>query len=105
MPSTFCCYKYFSNIYLIQGDYLTLVDTGNDYTAYMQLFREGFNPAHRQKIVLTHGHRDHSMGIFELLRYPSVKENPELEVSLHKEGPAELKELLEKARGMAYYKL
>jgi hypothetical protein len=69
-------YEYSSNIYLIQGDYLTLVDPGNDYTADIELFREGFNPAHLQKMVLTHGHWDHSMGIFEPLRYPFRQGNP-----------------------------
>jgi hypothetical protein len=64
-------YHFSSNIYVLAGDYLTVVDSGNDYTSFIQLFKLGFNPADIKKIVLTHGHRDHAMGTFELLRYPS----------------------------------
>jgi glyoxylase-like metal-dependent hydrolase (beta-lactamase superfamily II) len=87
-------YEYSSNIYLLQNDYLTIVDPGNDYTAYIHLFEQGFNPADLKRIVLTHGHRDHCMGTFELLRYSAFKENPALEIFLHKDGPGEMKQML-----------
>lgn len=82
-----------SNIYVIGGDYLTIVDPGNDYTAYMDLFSLDYDPAAIKKIVLTHGHQDHAMGIFELLRsYPSVLDNGGLELILHEASPPQLKE-------------
>ncbi|WP_051275910.1 MBL fold metallo-hydrolase [Desulfovirgula thermocuniculi] len=88
-------YDFSSNIYALCGDYLTLIDAGNDYTAFIQLFAEGFKPADVQKVVLTHGHMDHAMGTVELLRaYPSILREGRLEVVLHREGPEELKEIV-----------
>ena len=92
-------YDYSSNIYLIKGDkYLSIVDPGNDYTSYMDLFRQGWcQPQDIKKIALTHGHRDHSMGAFELLRaYPSIAESGGFELILHKESPEELKDVVKK---------
>ncbi len=88
-------YEYSSNVYLLKGDYLTLVDPGNDYTGLMELFRQGFQPADIKKIVLTHGHRDHCMGAFELLRaYPSIAAGGGIELILHEAGPVELKKII-----------
>jgi glyoxylase-like metal-dependent hydrolase (beta-lactamase superfamily II) len=90
-------YDYSSNIYVIKGDYLTIVDPGNDYTGFMDLFKLGYRPEDIKKIVLTHGHRDHSMGAFELLRaYPTLAESGGFELILHKDSPAELKEVVKK---------
>jgi glyoxylase-like metal-dependent hydrolase (beta-lactamase superfamily II) len=90
-------YAYSSNIYVIKGDYLTIVDPGNDYTGLMDLFKLGFRPEDIKKIVLTHGHRDTSMGAFELLRaYPQLAESGGFELILHKESPQELKEMIQK---------
>jgi glyoxylase-like metal-dependent hydrolase (beta-lactamase superfamily II) len=90
-------YDYSSNIYVIRGDYLTIVDPGNDYTGFMDLFEQGCRPEDIKKIVLTHGHRDHSMGAFELLRaYPKLAESGGFELILHAESPAELKEVVKK---------
>jgi hypothetical protein len=48
----FCLgFDFSSNVYLIQGDYLTLIDPGNDYTAFMELFALGFKPTDIKKIV------------------------------------------------------
>jgi hydroxyacylglutathione hydrolase len=91
-------YEYSSNIYVIKGDYLTIVDPGNDYTGLMDLFKLGFKPEDIKKIVLTHGHRDTSMGSFELLRaYPQLAESGGFELILHKDSPAELKEMIKKS--------
>jgi len=87
-------YDLSSNIYVIKGDYLTIVDPGNDYTAFMALFDLGYEPGNIKKIVLTHGHRDHAMGTFELLRYPSINESKDLEIIIHKEGPDEFKKMI-----------
>jgi glyoxylase-like metal-dependent hydrolase (beta-lactamase superfamily II) len=88
-------YEFSSNIYVITGDCLTLVDPGNDYTAFMDLWKLGFKPADIKKIVLTHGHRDHAMGVFELLRaYPSIIQSGGFELILHETGPPELKEVV-----------
>lgn len=90
--------NYASNIYLIIGDYLTIVDPGNDYTAFMDLFRvrPEFKPADIKKIVLTHGHPDHAMGAFELLRsYPSLAKGGSFELILHETGPDELKQIVQ----------
>jgi glyoxylase-like metal-dependent hydrolase (beta-lactamase superfamily II) len=90
-------YDYSSNVYVIKGDYLTIVDPGNDYTGFMDLFKLGYRPENIKKIVLTHGHRDHSMGAFELLRaYPELAESGGFELVLHKDSPAELKEVVKK---------
>jgi glyoxylase-like metal-dependent hydrolase (beta-lactamase superfamily II) len=90
-------YDYSSNVYVIKGDYLTIVDPGNDYTGFMDLFKRDCRPEDIKKIVLTHGHRDHSMGAFELLRaYPKLAESGGFELILHKDSPAELKEVVQK---------
>ena len=80
-------------MYAITGDYLTLVDAGNDYTAFLELWDLGYQPADVCKVVLTHGHPDHAMGVFELLRaYPSLAQGNRFELILHAAGPAQLKE-------------
>jgi len=90
-------YDYSSNIYAIKGDYVTIVDPGNDYTGFMDLFKLGIKAEDIKKIVLTHGHRDTSMGAFELLRaYPALAEAGAFELILHKDSPAELKEVVKK---------
>lgn len=82
-----------SNIYVIPGEYLTIVDPGNDYTAFMDLFRLGIRPEAVKKVVLTHGHPDHAMGALELLRYPSVVKNGGFELILHEAGPPQFEEI------------
>ncbi len=85
-------YELSSNIYAITGDGLTIVDAGNDYTAFVDLFKLRNSPEAIRKIILTHGHRDHAMGVFELLRsYPEVVKNGGMELILHEAGPDELK--------------
>jgi|UniRef100_A0A7C3WMN6 glyoxylase-like metal-dependent hydrolase (beta-lactamase superfamily II) len=91
----FLSYEYSSNVYLLKGDYITIVDPGNDYTSYLELFRQGYKPTDIKKIVLTHGHRDHCMGAFELLRaYPSLAAGGGFELILHEAGPVELKKIV-----------
>jgi glyoxylase-like metal-dependent hydrolase (beta-lactamase superfamily II) len=87
-------YHFSSNVYVLAGDYLTIVDPGNDYTSFFQFFNLGYKPEEIKKIVLTHGHRDHAMGTFELLRYPSIMENKDLEVIIHEAGPYEFKKMI-----------
>jgi glyoxylase-like metal-dependent hydrolase (beta-lactamase superfamily II) len=88
----FCLgYDFSSNSYLIQGDYQTLIDPGNDYTAFMDLFAMGYKPTDIQKIVLTHGHMDHVGGTFELFRgYPGYQDR-NLEIVLHEAAPLQFK--------------
>lgn len=90
VADTFC-----SNIYVIRGDYLTIVDPGNDYTAFMDLFRLDLKPEDIKKIVLTHGHPDHAVGAFELLRYPSLVKSGGFELILHEAAPPQLKEVVQ----------
>jgi len=92
-------YEYSCNIYVIKGENnVTLVDPGNDYTGLSDLFRQGWcKPEEVKKIALTHGHRDHCMGAFELLRaYPHIFDSDGFELILHKESPQELKEVVKK---------
>jgi glyoxylase-like metal-dependent hydrolase (beta-lactamase superfamily II) len=84
-----------SNVYVLAGDYLTIVDPGNDYTVFGELEKLGFNPLDIKKVVVTHGHRDHCMGVFELLRYPPIYESKEIEIINHEGGPLEFKKILE----------
>jgi len=76
-----------SNVYVLAGDYLTIVDPGNDYTVFTELEKLGFNPLDM--------HRDHCMGVFELLRYPPIYESKEIEIINHEGGPQEFKKILE----------
>ena len=87
-------YDFSSNIYVLKGDYLTIVDPGNDYTSFMALFDLDHDPKDIKKIVLTHGHRDHVMGIFELLNYPTIVENRDIEIIFHEKGPEGFKEMI-----------
>ena len=84
-----------SNVYVLAGDYLTIVDPGNDYTVFTELEKLGFNPLDIKKVVVTHGHRDHCMGVFELLRFPPIYENKDIEIINHEGGPQEFKRILE----------
>jgi glyoxylase-like metal-dependent hydrolase (beta-lactamase superfamily II) len=89
-------YDFSCNIYVLKGDYLTIVDPGNDYTGFMELFKLNHKPQDIKKIVLTHGHRDHAMGALELLRaYPEIAESGGFELIFHKSGPEGLKKVLE----------
>ena len=92
-------YDFSCNIYVLKGDYLTVVDPGNDYTGFMELFKLGYKPENIQKIVLTHGHRDHSMGALELLRaYPEITESGGFEIIFHESGPEGLKKVIEELK-------
>ncbi len=81
-----------SNVYAITGDYITIIDPGNDYTAFMELFASGFKPTDIKKIVLTHGHFEHVMGAFELMGYPSLRESGGIEIIFHESGPVIFRE-------------
>jgi hydroxyacylglutathione hydrolase len=87
-------YDFSSNIYVLKGDYLTIVDPGNDYTSFMALFNLDYKPEDIKKIVLTHGHRDHAMGLFELLNYPTIMETKGIEIIIHEKGPDGFKQMI-----------
>ena len=84
-------------MYLLAGDYLTLVDPGNDYTIFFDIEKLGYNLLDIKKVVLTHGHRDHCMGVFEMLRFPPIMENKQVEIIMHAAGPQELKRITAEA--------
>jgi hydroxyacylglutathione hydrolase len=89
-------YDFSSNVYLIRGDYLSIIDPGNDYLIYMELFRQGVKPADIKKVAITHGHPDHCMGVVELFRgYPGMAQDLDVEVFLHESGPEEYLKILE----------
>jgi hydroxyacylglutathione hydrolase len=88
-------YDISSNIYVVEGDYLSIIDPGNDYTAFINLFELGYKPTDIRKIVLTHGHPEHAMGTFELFRYPSIAQEKNIEIFLDEEGPDTFKKLVE----------
>jgi glyoxylase-like metal-dependent hydrolase (beta-lactamase superfamily II) len=91
-------YEYSSNVYVLEGKALSIVDPGNDYLAFIDLFRRGYKPADVKQVFLTHGHRDHAMGVFELLRsYPAILENGGFEFILHEASPGELKDMVRKS--------
>lgn len=87
-------YDYSSNVYLLKGDYYSLIDTGNDYPAFMQLVDMGIKPTDIKKIAITHGHPDHAMGTLELFRGHRGFGKPEIEIILHEAGPVEFKEMV-----------
>ncbi len=91
-------YDLSSNVYVVEGKVLSIVDPGNDYLAFIDLFRRGYKPADVKQVVLTHGHRDHAMGVFELLRsYPAILENGGFELILHEASPRELIDMVRKS--------
>ncbi len=91
-------YELSSNVYVVEGKVLSIVDPGNDYTSFIDLFRRGYKPADVKKVVVTHGHRDHAMGVFDLLRsYPTILENGGFELILHEASPRELKDMVRKS--------
>ncbi len=84
-------YEFSSNIYLFTGRELALIDPGNDYTAFMDLAKLGYRPSNIRQIAITHGHRDHCMGVFELLRaYPEIAVDGGFELILHEDSPPDL---------------
>ncbi len=84
-------YDFSSNIYVLRGEHLALVDAGNDYTAFLELFRLGFKPADIRQVLLTHTHNDHVMGVVELVRaYPSFGQTG-FELIFHEAAPPNLK--------------
>ncbi len=84
-----------SNIYAVKyGDKWALIDPGNDYTAFIQLFREYAQPTDVKSILITHGHPEHVMGLMELLRYPSVYRTRDFVIYMQEDGPQELKNVL-----------
>jgi len=88
-------YEYSCNIYLLRGDYLSLIDPGNDYTAFMELFDLGLKPWDVKKMVITHGHMDHVGGAIEIFRgYPGKAKDLDAEVIMHGAGPQQLKGIL-----------
>lgn len=91
-------YEFSSNIYILTGDEPVLVDTGNDYTAFLHLQKLPYDPSCIRKIVLTHGHRDHAMGMFELLgSYPQIIERGGFELILHEASPSDYKVAMKQA--------
>lgn len=87
-------YEYSSNIYIFGQDELSIVDPGNDYTAYVEFFERGYQPENVKRIVFTHGHPDHAAGIVELLHsYPALGGSSKPELILHREGPDQLREV------------
>jgi len=87
-------YHHSSNVYVLAGNSLTIVDPGNDYTVFTELQALGYDVRDIKKIVLTHGHRDHCMGVFEFLRYPPVWEAKSVEILIHEAGPQEFQKML-----------
>jgi len=88
-------YDFSSNMYLIQGEYHSFIDSGNDYTAIMHLAEMGVKPTDIKKIALTHGHHDHTMGAIELYRgYRGYADHLDIEVFMHGAGPVEFKEVV-----------
>ncbi|MGC8718433.1 MAG: MBL fold metallo-hydrolase [Thermodesulforhabdaceae bacterium] len=89
-----------SNIYLLKTSEGTLIiDPGNDYTAFYQLFHRDSTVriGEIKKVLLTHGHSEHVLGLFELLRgYPSLRSSDHgIEVYLYETAPGALKTLAE----------
>ena len=87
-------YEFTSNSYLLQGDYHSIIDPGNDYSAFMQLLELGITPPTIKKVALTHGHHDHAMGVLELFRGYGGYDKKDLEIIMHEAGPEEFKRMV-----------
>ncbi|MDI6852564.1 MAG: MBL fold metallo-hydrolase [Deltaproteobacteria bacterium] len=88
-------YDFSSNMYLLQGEHCSFIDTGNDYHAFVQLLEMGIKPTDIKKIALTHGHHDHVMGAIELYRgHRGYADQLDVEVFMHAAGPVEFKQIV-----------
>ncbi len=90
-----------SNVYLIRTEKESaIIDPGNDYTAFYDLFFRSklVKLTDIRKFLFTHGHSEHVVGFFELLRgYPSLRQQSgELQVYIHEASPEAFKELTSK---------
>jgi len=83
-----------SNSYVILDDGLTIIDPGNDYTAFIELFELGFDPSDIKRIIITHGDYTHCMGVLELMNYQNTRKD--LEIVMHEMGPVTLREIINK---------
>jgi len=87
-----------SNIYLVKTqEGVALIDPGNDYSAFYELFASGLcGPVDIRKVLLTHGHHEHVMGVFELLRgYPTLRSSGHLDIYIHEACPNAFREIAE----------
>lgn len=75
-------------------DGLTIIDPGNDYTAFIELFELGFDPSDIKRIIITHGDYTHCMGVLELMNYQNTRKD--LEIVMHEMGPVTLREIINK---------
>ena len=65
-----------SNIYIIGEDKATIIDTGVGNRAnpiWPQLEELGIEPNNIDKVIITHAHHDHAMGVFMILRRAQPK--------------------------------
>jgi glyoxylase-like metal-dependent hydrolase (beta-lactamase superfamily II) len=77
-----------SNIYVIDKSSTTLVDTGignNLNPIWPQLNEIGVSPKDIEKVILTHSHHDHAMGLFRIL------EKTKPTVYLHKKASQKIR--------------
>ncbi len=77
-----------SNLYYFKEDGM-LIDTGNDYTAFLEFNRVG-NISEISSVFLTHSHNDHTLGLFDLLR--SYEDFDSVNIFVH----VSMKDVLEK---------
>ena len=86
-------YENSSNIYVIEGvDEIALVDTGNDYTAFPELF-DLHKPEDISAVFLTHAHNDHSLGLMDLLQtYPEFND---VDVYVHEAFASQLQKAVD----------
>lgn len=82
-----------SNIYFFDFDEAFLVDTGNDYTAFLEL-RELSDLSRIKGIFLTHAHNDHTLGLFELAR--AYSDFDDVDVYIHISMSEALRKRVEK---------
>ena len=74
-------YGFSSNIYALKTSSVSLVDVGNDYTAFFEFREEVAEISEIDQIFLTHSHNDHTLGLLELFR--SYKEFDRVEIFVH----------------------
>ncbi len=82
-----------ANIYVVEGDgEISLIDTGNDYTAFPELF-DIHKVDEISAVFLTHSHNDHSLGLIDLLQNYTDFDN--LDLYVHEVFHERLKKVIE----------